>query len=143
MQELTINLPNNPRLRGMSHHHHQSVNIWAPTGLDPWSSTWWDFGGGPKFDASGRRLNPSATGLHKMTIRQVPAGSPSHGGDVKVYVLDISKPSLPTPFTLCSCIYFSVMALSPVFHSINSPDNSLYPHSVLPVLFLPHWSFQL
>ena len=35
------------------------------------------------------------------------------------------------------------MALSPVFHSINSPDNSPLSHSVLPVLFLLYWSFQL
>ena len=35
------------------------------------------------------------------------------------------------------------IALSTVFHSINPPDNSLPSHSVLPVLFLPHWSFQL
>ena len=34
------------------------------------------------------------------------------------------------------------MALSTVFHSINSPDNSPFSHSVLPVLFLPYWSFQ-
>ena len=30
----------------------------------------------------------------------VPAGSPSRGGDVAVYVLDINQPSLPTPFIL-------------------------------------------
>ena len=35
------------------------------------------------------------------------------------------------------------MALSTVFHSINSPDNSPLFRSVLPVLFLPYWSFQL
>ena len=35
------------------------------------------------------------------------------------------------------------MALSTVFHSINSPDNSPFFHSVLPVLSLPYWSFQL
>ena len=35
------------------------------------------------------------------------------------------------------------MALSPVFHSINSPDNSPFSHAVLLVLFLPYWSFQL
>ena len=35
------------------------------------------------------------------------------------------------------------MALSTVFLSINSPDNSPLSHSVLPVLFLPYWSFQL
>ena len=31
----------------------------------------------------------------------------------------------------------SVVALSTVFHSINSPDNSLFSHSVLQVLPLP------
>ena len=31
--------------------------------------------------------------------------------------------------------------LSSVFHSINSSDYSPLSHSVLPVLFLPHWSF--
>ena len=35
------------------------------------------------------------------------------------------------------------MSLSTVFHSINSPDNSLFSHSVLQVLSLPYWSFQL
>ena len=35
------------------------------------------------------------------------------------------------------------MALSTVFRSINSSDNSPFSHSVLPVLFLPYWSFQL
>ena len=39
---------------------------------------------------------------------------------------------------------FSVlMALSTVFHSINSPDNPPFSHSVLPVIFLPYWSVQL
>ena len=38
---------------------------------------------------------------------------------------------------------FVFIALSTVFHSINSPDNSPFSHSVLPVLFLPYWSFQL
>ena len=35
------------------------------------------------------------------------------------------------------------MALSAVFHSINSTDNSPFSHSVLPVLSLPYRSFQL
>ena len=35
------------------------------------------------------------------------------------------------------------MALSTVFHSIDSLDNSLFSHSVLPVSSLPGWSFQL
>ena len=55
------------------------------------------------------------------------------------------KPTeLAQSFLFCSCVFVSVfMALSTVFHSINSPDNSLLSHSVLPVLFLPYWSFQL
>ena len=35
------------------------------------------------------------------------------------------------------------MALSTVFHSINSPDKSPLSHSSPPVLFLLYWSFQL
>ena len=35
------------------------------------------------------------------------------------------------------------MALSTVFNSLNSPDNSPLSHFVLLVLFLPHWFFQL
>ena len=38
-------------------------------------------------------------------------------------------------FVLVSVSVF--MALSTVFHSINSPDNPPLSHSVLPVLFLP------
>ena len=52
----------------------------------------------------------------------VPASSPSHGGDVAVYVFNISQPSLPTPFysVLVSASVF--MVLSTVFHSINYPN---------------------
>ena len=46
-------------------------------------------------------------------------------------------------FLFCSCVYFCFFALSTVFHSITSPDNSLLSLSVLPVLFFPDWSFQL
>ena len=35
------------------------------------------------------------------------------------------------------------MAHSTVFHFVNSPDNIPLSHSVLLVLFLPYWSFQL
>ena len=40
-------------------------------------------------------------------LSKVPAGSPSRGGDVKVYVLDINQPSLPTPFTLFLRLFLS------------------------------------
>ena len=64
-------------------------------------------------------------------------------GDVAAYVFNISQPSLPTPFSSVLVSVPVFMALSSVFHSINYPDNSPLFHSVLPVLFLPHWSFQL
>ena len=60
-----------------------------------------------------------------------------------VYVLDMNQPSLPTPFYSLLLFISVFMALSTVFHSLNSPDNFVLSHSVLPVLFLPYWSFQL
>ena len=73
----------------------------------------------------------------------VPAGSPSRGGDIVVYVFDINQPNLPTPFDSILVSISVFIVLSTVFHSINSPDTSPLPHSVLPVLFLPYWSFLL
>ena len=52
-----------------------------------------------------------------------------------VYVFDINQPSLPTPFYSVLVTVSVFMALSTVFHSINSPDNSQLSHSVLLVLF--------
>ena len=74
--------------------------------------------------------------IRSPTARGVLAGSPSHGGDVAVYVSDIKQPSLPTLFLHSVFVSISVfMTLSTVFHSINSSDNSPLSHSVLPVLF--------
>ena len=70
------------------------------------------------------------------------AGSPSCGGDVTVYVCDINQPNLLTPFYSVLVSISVIMALSTVFHFRHSPDNSLFSHSVLPVLSLPCWSFQ-
>ena len=66
----------------------------------------------------------------------VPIGSPSRGGHVAVYVFDINQLTLPTPFYSVLVSVSVFMALSTVFHSINSPDNSPLSKSVLPVLFL-------
>ena len=55
----------------------------------------------------------------------------------------INQPSLPTPFYSVLVSVSVFMALSTVFHSINSPDNSPLFHYVLPVLFLPLLSLQL
>ena len=57
------------------------------------------------------------------------------------FVFDVNQPSLPTPFYSVLVSIFVFTALSTVFYSINSPDNSPPSHSVLPVLFLPYWSF--
>ena len=72
-----------------------------------------------------------------VTNNIVPAGPSSHDGDVALYVFDINQPSLPTPFYYILVSVSVFMALSTVFHSIDSPENSPLSHSVLPVLFLP------
>ena len=61
----------------------------------------------------------------------------SRGGDVAVYVSNINQPSLPIPVYSVLESVFVFIALSTVFHSINSPDNSPLSHSVLPILLLP------
>ena len=61
--------------------------------------------------------------------------SPLCGGDVAVYIFDINQPSLPTPFYSALVSVSVFMALSTVFHSINSPNNSPLSHSVLLVFF--------
>ena len=47
-------------------------------------------------------------------------------GDVVVVVFDINQPSLPTPFYSFLVSISVFMALSAVFYSINSPDNSAF-----------------
>ena len=72
----------------------------------------------------------------------VPAGSPSRGGDAGVYVWH--KPTeLAHTFSFCSCVYFYLYDPFNCIHSINSPDTSPLSSSVLLVLILPYWSFQL
>ena len=72
----------------------------------------------------------------------VPTGSTSRHEDVAIYVIDINPPSLPTSFYSVLVSVSVFMALSTVFHSINFHHSPL-SHSVLPVLCLPFWSFQL
>ena len=54
-----------------------------------------------------------------------------------VHIFDINRPSLPTPFYSVLASVSVLMALSTVFPSVNSPDNSPRSHYVLPVGFLP------
>ena len=76
-----------------------------------------------------------------LFFMRVPMGSPSCGGDVVVYVKDRNQPSLSAPFYSVLVSISVFMALSTVFHSISSPDNSPLSHSVLLVLILPYWAF--
>ena len=59
------------------------------------------------------------------------------------FMSNINQLSLPTPFYSLLVSMSVFMAHSTVFHSINSSDNSPFSDSVLPVLSLPYWSFQL
>ena len=68
----------------------------------------------------------------KDAFMSVLAGSPSRGGDVTVYVLDINQRCLPTLFILFVSVSVFI-TLSTVFHSINSPNNFQLYHSILPV----------
>ena len=63
---------------------------------------------------------PPPPPLHSHRFLNVPAGSPSRGGDVTVYVIDKNQQRLPTPFYSVLASIFVFMALSTVFHSINS-----------------------
>ena len=71
----------------------------------------------------------------EFPVLYVLTGSPSHGGNVTIYVLDIKQPSMST---IVHSVLVSVsvfMALSTVFNSINSPNNSPLSHAVFQVLF--------
>ena len=77
-------------------------------------------------------------------VMRVPTGSPSRGGDVAVYVFDVNQLSLYNPFYSVLVSISVSMALSTVFHSINSPDNCPLSHSVFfPLVFLLYWFFQV
>ena len=78
-----------------------------------------------------------------MLTVSVPTGSSSRGGDVTVYVFDINQPSLPTPFYSILLSISVFMALSTVFRSINSPDNSPLSRSVLLALILRSFQLQI
>ena len=62
----------------------------------------------------------------ETTMIIVFAGSPSRGGNVTVFVKNINHLSLPTPFYSVLVSISVFVALSTVFHSINSPDNSSF-----------------
>ena len=81
-------------------------------------------------DSNPRKCDCCKNALQRLCRRAgpylwVPAGSLSRVGDVAVYVFDINRPSLPSPFYSVLVSVSVFMALSTVFHSVNFPDNSL------------------
>ena len=92
-----------------------------------------------------RKADPlfQISGLRIHLVTMVPAGSPSRGGDVTVYVPDINQ-LLPPPFLLCSCVcfclYSSFNCIS--FHKF-SRQLSASSLCSSALIFLPYWSFQL
>ena len=88
-----------------------------------------------------QRPAEKTTRKHRLNCLSCPQLGPSR--DVAVYVFDINQPSLPTPFYFVLVSVSVFMALSTVFHSLDSPSNSPLSHSIFLVLFLPYWSFQL
>ena len=80
-------------------------------------------------------VSVSVAFLLSLSLSLVPVGSPSRGGDVTVYVLDLNQPILLTLFYSVLGSVSVFVALSTVFHSIRSPDNSPLSHSVPLVLF--------
>ena len=80
--------------------------------------------------------------LMLIMLKPPPAASPQadlHVVGMSRFMSDINQASSPLLFVLFLCLFLSLWP----FHSIKSPDNSPFSHSVLPVLSLPDWSFQL
>ena len=90
----------------------------------------------------GNELNSARSGSIKLlTQDKSPWSSPHVMRTLRSTSSDINQSSQPTPFY--ALLVISVLtALSTTFRSINSPNNSTFSHSILPVLFLPYWSFQ-
>ena len=102
----------------------------------PWRTPSSDFR--PTLFADARKGKPAGAAMSVVPWGYVPAGSPSRGGDVTVYVFDRNQPSLPAPFYSFLVSVSVFMALSTVFHSLDFPNSSSLSYSVLPVLFLPY-----
>ena len=87
---------------------------------------------------------PNLSQNRDQIANSIPTCSPSRDVvDIMAYVKDINQPSLPTHLYSVLVSISVFMSLSTVFLSINYTDNSSLSHSVLLVLFLPYWSFQL
>ena len=82
------------------------------------------------------------SGNRSLTPALVPAGSPSRGGDVTVYVLDINQPSLPTLFIQFLCLFLPLWPFQRYF--IYKFSRQLSAFSLCSSgLILRYWSFGL
>ena len=71
-----------------------------------------------------------------------PCGLITHMVGMLPFSSDKTNWACPFLFILFSCLFLSLW-LFLLFHFINSADKSPFSHSVLTVLSLPYWSFQL
>ena len=87
----------------------------------------------------GVQRNPLAGNTYLVSFSAwcVPTGSPSHGGDVTVYVPDVNQPSLPTPF-VCFCLYGPFNCI--LFHKFSRQLSAF--SLCVSGLVLPYWSFE-
>ena len=93
-------------------------------------------GSGPLCQTVTRVFSTTCSSINKKIIINCPHRLTFTWWDVAVYVFGIGQHSLATPFYSVLVSISVFMARSTVFHFINSPNNSLLSHSVLPVLFL-------
>ena len=92
-------------------------------------------------DRPGVRQVPEGSGEQgrmEETGCEVLCGAPASPVVKGLMSKKVNQPSLPTPFDSVLVSISAFMALSTVFYSINSPDNSLLSHSVPLVLYLPY-----
>ena len=86
-----------------------------------------------------------STPMHAMRLGIKTLSSKCTASIIEAFQLTSSSSSSSSPsFSSFDSVLVSIsvfMVLSTVFHSINSPDNSPFFHSVLVVLALPYWSF--
>ena len=63
--------------------------------------------------------------------------------DLQKAIRSVVFSTLYSSFFFCSCVYFCLYSPFNCISFHNSPDNSPFSHSVLPVLSLSSWAFQL
>ena len=83
-----------------------------------------------------KELSHPDASLDRVLLLKSPQAHHLHVVGMLQFMSDINQRSLCTPFSTVLASVSVFMALAAVFHSTNSPDNSPFSDSVLPVLSL-------